>query len=66
MKDALVKHLILLGKKDANLTNIFIPSGQARRLYLNEARKILDEIGVSNYNYSNPSGTNNSISLNGV
>lgn len=51
--------------ENINLTNIFIPSGQARRLYLNEARKILDEIGVSNYNYSNPSGTNNSASVNG-
>ena len=52
--------------ENINLTNIFIPSGQARRLYLNEARKILDEIGVSNYNYSNPSGTNNSVSVNGA
>lgn len=49
----------LLRQRHMADADIYIPAGQARRVFLNEARKTLDEIGVTGYKYSNPSGTDN-------
>lgn len=49
----------LLRQRHMADADIYIPAGQARRFFLNEARKTLDEIGVTGYKYSNPSGTDN-------
>ena len=50
--------------QDIRLTDIYVSEGQARRVYLKEGRRVLGEMGVTEYNYSNPAGTSNSISTN--